>query len=164
MKDITRQAVAVLLCFTWAAPLTVPSTVLLFIAWWSRQVELITYTDECILIWKVREDTILGRFYEGWLGNSLGNNIITWLDPTDGATYNRTIAHERDHTWWQYILGVLILIAYPLNSAFIWLFQKTRHSYYDNWFERRARKAAGQPLEIPKAQWRDGPGDRWAWW
>lgn len=76
----------------------------------------------------------------------------------------RTINHERRHCFHWYVLGVFFILVYPLNSVFVYLFQKSKHSYFDNWFERDARKSAGQQLDIPKSQWSNGPEDRWIWW
>jgi hypothetical protein len=75
-----------------------------------------------------------------------------------------TMLHEGNHCKDWFWMGGYGLLFYFLNSVWIWMFQKTKHAYYDNWFERRARTAAGQQIDIPPEQWPDGKDDRWSWW
>jgi len=84
--------------------------------------------------------------------------------PADDAWVARTIVHEGEHGIHWLWLGSLFYVAYLGHSLFIYLFQKEKHAYLDNWSERLARKAAGQLVDIPKEQWPDGPKDRWPWW
>jgi hypothetical protein len=41
--------------------------------------------------------------------------------------------------------------------------ENKQHIYFDNWFERRARKTAGQLVDIPRSMWPDGPDDYNPW-
>jgi hypothetical protein len=75
----------------------------------------------------------------------------------------RTILHEQRHVQQQMVTGIFHFPIYFLMSCFIWLFLKSKHAYYDNWFEIDARREAGQRVYISRDQWRD-PDDRWSWW
>jgi hypothetical protein len=106
----------------------------------------------------------------GWLWDQMKNG--NWAGWSSGAfivirddfiNVHRTIIHEERHVLQQYVFGVFQPILYFLASVFIWVFLRSRHSYYDNPFERDARRSAGQRVDIPKEAWRD-PNDRWAWW
>lgn len=99
---------------------------------------------------------------KGWAGYALGNAV--YVVDVGFDRWERTVKHERAHVFQQYVFGVFWLPLYFLASIFIFLFVRRLHSYYDNPFERHARKAAGQQQDIPKSQWSDGPNDRWAWW
>lgn len=92
----------------------------------------------------------------GWRGFAVGAVIFIGEDCTD-----RTLVHEERHVLQQMVFGVFQPILYVLISLFIYAFVWNKHSYYDNLFERDARKAAGQRVDIPKSYWK---GDRWIWW
>jgi hypothetical protein len=85
-------------------------------------------------------------------------------DTLDDAWVARTIVHEGAHCWQFLILGLLQPVLYLGHSVFILIFQKSKHPYLDNWFERAARKKAGQRVDIPRTEWPQGPRDRWPWW
>ena len=76
----------------------------------------------------------------------------------------RTWNHEGRHCLQQSRWGVLFYLAYGINVAYLWLFKKDKHAYHDCYFERDARKAAGQLVDIPREQWMHGPNDYWPWW
>ena len=61
-----------------------------------------------------------------------------------GAFNKERYAHESYHTRDWEKLGVLFLPLYGLAS--LWAAVKYRNFYEDNWFERRARKAAAESL------------------
>ena len=69
------------------------------------------------------------------------------------------------------ILGIIIYGSiYIGHMMWILVTQKikgapyTKHAYYDCIFERLARKAAGQLVDIPANQWSWGDKDLWPWW
>jgi len=94
----------------------------------------------------------------GWAGFAVGPVMFV---SAKHAESDRTLVHEERHVLQQMVFGVFQPILYVLISVFIWCFIWTKHSYYDNPFERDARRAAGQRIDIPKHFWK---GDRWAWW
>jgi hypothetical protein len=96
----------------------------------------------------------------GWTGWASGVFIVMRYDCIDSHT---TLVHEERHVKQQMVFGIFQPITYFLISVFIWLFLRTKHSYYDNPYERDARRAAGQRVDIPKSFWRN-PNDRWSWW
>ena len=79
------------------------------------------------------------------------------------AKLQRIIIHERQHVLQQYWFGLLQPVLYVLFCAVIWVTMPEKHSYYDNPFEKDARRAAGQDVDIPREKWKD-PNDRWYWW
>lgn len=85
-------------------------------------------------------------------------------DKSDDAWVTRTIVHEGTHCRQFLILGLLQPLLYLGHSGFIFFFQKSKHAYLDNWFERQARKRAGQLVDIPREKWPQGTNDRWPWW
>ena len=85
------------------------------------------------------------------------------LDDKDGTVIT-VLLHELRHVQQQCWLGILMPLAYVVSSIAIWLYGHDKHAYYDNWFERDARRYAGQQVEIPRDRWPDGPHDRWPWW
>ena len=110
--------------------------------------------------------SVEGRWYERtwmkkWAGFCTGAVIVYRHDYVGSE---RTEKHERQHAKQCYWFGIFQPIAYFSHCLFIWFFQKNKHAYLDNWFERDARRAAGQPVDIPPEQWFEGPDDRWPWW
>jgi len=101
------------------------------------------------------------KLWIGWRGWS-GPGVIVIRDGLDTDAYMRTVRHELEHIWQQLWWGPLFYPAYGLASVWIWCFMPSKHSYYDNPFERAARRVAGQPVDIPKELWRGD--DRWIWW
>jgi hypothetical protein len=79
-----------------------------------------------------------------------------------------TRIHELRHCHQQFKWGIFFYPAYFFSSLWIiisnlWRKEK-RHAYLDNWFERDARRAAGQLVDIPRSRWMDGPDDHIPWW
>lgn len=78
-----------------------------------------------------------------------------------------TRKHEVRHCIQQFWLGVFFYPAYGLAMAWtlisnIWS-STEKHPYHDNPFERDARKAAGQKVNISREDWMDGPDDYCPW-
>jgi len=76
----------------------------------------------------------------------------------------RTVLHERQHAVQNFYGGIFHWMLYLGHSVFIFIFQKDKHAYADNWFERDARRAAGQKVDLTRDEWYWGPDDRWPWW
>lgn len=123
-----------------------------------------------LFVWKFRVSN-LASWYTGlwsdWAGWS-GPCVIFYKDQPgtfDDAWVERTLIHEDDHCFWQFVFGVFFYPIYSAASLGIWLFGgEHRHAYLDNPFERRARQTAGQVVDIPRDRWMHGAYDRWAWW
>lgn len=131
----------------------------------ARQVESVNMGPFFTFIVDFKNDARFCRrqmLAKGWAGYAWGN--VVFVVDTDTERWDRTVRHELKHVFQQYIFGTLQPIIYFLVSIFIWLFVRKLHSYYDNPFERQARRYAGQRINIPKSKWKDGPEDRWAWW
>ena len=124
------------------------------------------------------------------VGVSSTETIIQWLEPVEGSWLDkrykyggqamgafvllnrnltdkqrkRIMIHEETHVLQQYALGIFQPVVYVLASVFIYIFMPKKHSYYDNPFERQARKRAGQIVNIPPEDWTGGSNDRWLFW
>jgi len=151
----------------WALPATILTYVfyvlpmwlifrdLVFVRWAQYGVAEFILADKDLEKWYVR----LWRDWGGWGGPGM---FIWKGDRTTLICTTRL--HELCHVEQQFRWGIFFYPAYLLSSVFIWLFQRSRHAYLDNPFEREARKAAGQLVDIPRDQWPHGPRDHWPWW
>lgn len=74
---------------------------------------------------------------ENLRGQSMGGVVLLSRDASA-----KTLAHEWRHAQQQMVLGLFILIAYPVSSLAAAL--RGRHWYWDNVFEADARREAGQ--------------------
>lgn len=132
------------------------------------------WIDEHLCItWEI---DMLSDFYEnameGWFGFVLGcNRIVVDIDrPTreasnDEETENyKMLRHELRHVFQNYCWGIFFYPVYILATLYLWIFEKDKHAYLDNPFERNARKFAGQKVDIPREEWPDGKNDRFPWW
>jgi hypothetical protein len=154
-----------ILGFFWAVPMSIFGWLFglfLLLTW---QVDSIEVQEDWTFVWDLKnwgwfqKKSMEGR---GWAGFSIGNNVF--IKDVVGKRWSRTLAHEVAHCHQWYTLGLLFPLVYILESVRLYVFEKELHSYYDNRFEMEARKCAGQPVKIPRSQWKDGPTDRWAWW
>jgi len=154
-----------LLGILWSLPVCIITWVFTIILLVAGQVEKIYAGPYLTYVVDLKNDARFCRrqmLAKGWAGYALGNAVI--VVDTYGERWERTVKHERAHVYQQYVFGVPWLVLYFLASVFIFLFLWHLHSYYDNPFERHARRAAGQKVDIPRSQWMSGPKDRWAWW
>lgn len=149
--------------FIWVLPVSILIWIFLGILYLFRQISEIRVDKDLAFVWEVASGTWFYRVGGGWWGWSAGNNVILYSD-VDKARKSANYIHEKEHVVQQYAWGIFFFPAYIVESVSLWLLKKNKHSYYCNHFERGAREAAGQPIDIPKKEWRDGPNDRWAWW
>ena len=112
----------------------------------------VTFRKDCWGIFK--------KMWQRWSG--LATFAVSWMR-WDVGKKSQTERHENRHNLQFFILGLLGYVAYVAHTAFIFFFQKDKHSYLDNWFERDARRAAGQKVDIPRGEWNWGPNDRFPW-
>lgn len=161
MSENTKRALG----FFWALPMSLLGWIFGLLLLVLRQTEFPKVQENWTFIWDL---TNWGWFFKkamdarGWVGFSIGNNIF--VKDVDGVRWKRTLDHETAHCYQWFSLGLLFPLVYILESVRVYFLEKKLHSYYDNCFEIEARKCAGQPVEIPRTQWKDGPTDRWAWW
>lgn len=145
----------------WAAPLTIPSLILSWILVACRQLNFCRFSLDALTC---EFKTVKGNWLERkllaqWAGMNLAGAI--WYNQAY-ADSEKTQKHERWHALQCYVLGIFMPALYFLCAAWIWLFQKDKHAYMDNPFERGARRAAGQPVEVDYKAWFGE--DRWPWW
>lgn len=172
--------------FLWALPLTLLTWLVIVPLWFARQFEFVVWRKDCTITWDIDNRSWLGRKLfggRGWGGFSAATNRIV-LDSTEqkGVTprvarcedgglagpgrdryrWTRTDRHEGNHCRWCMVFGILFWPVYGACSLFIRLFLSHRlHWYLDNPFERMARRAAGQRVDIPKEEWHRHVGDWW---
>ena len=111
------------------------------------------------------------KLWEKWGGWASAPFVIFNID-YDLAKINLAYAddcdklriHELKHIEQQFWLGICYHPAYFLMLIWIYFFKKEKHPYYDCPFERDARAAAGQDVEVSRDQWAWGPDDSWPWW
>lgn len=154
-----------LLGFIWLLPATI--LVWLFYVlplWVSNNITYHGSVSGTFFIFKFRTSKNKSNWYakawKDWAGWSGPCVIIFRHDCYDDST----LLHELRHCKQQFVFGILHYPIYLLSSALIWLFISNRHAYLDNPFERDARKAAGQMVDIPREYWMHGPDDRWPFW
>ena len=151
--------------FIWALPASIIGWLFLGFLSLFRQIDDFEIRRGFVFCWDVKND---GWFYRNslksgkWGGFCIGNNIVI-VDLYPLSKYARTYTHEYEHVRQNFKLGPLFYPLYILESLYIFICMPKQHSYYDNCFEKAARKAAGQKIEIPRSEWKD-PNDRWAWW
>lgn len=153
---------AILTCTT-GLTVTLPMTVHYIILYYLKQVDLLWIDQSLTCAWETRKGSWFDELMDGYHGSGWGNHILL-NDNLGTPVYGRTLKHEDNHVFWQKVLGILMPVLYLLFMLFILAFLWSKHSYYDNPFERSARRAAGQQLDIPKSKWADGPEDRWLFW
>lgn len=109
------------------------------------------------------------KAWKDWWGWSGPCVVVTREVPDFSGRYARTLDHELRHCAQQFVFGPLHYPLYALCLVVVWILGQfpqweNLHAYYDNPFERDARRAAGQPVNIPRDLWKKGPDDRWPWW
>jgi hypothetical protein len=111
----------------------------------------------------VAESGWYARKWQRWTGSS-GPGFLIYRPIESERVLRRMFIHEIRHNMQQLVFGPLFYPAYAMASAAIWLLCEDYHAYLDNPFERDARRAAGQPVDIPRRHWPHGPNDRNPWW
>ena len=134
--------------------------------WFAGTFEKVSLSKRLGIIWDVANDTkFFKESMDGWYGFVLGGNICVVDVP------------DREHEWWfehlehedgghiiqNYWLGVLFIPVYTVCTLWLYLFCHSKHSYHDNPFERRARRVAGQKVDLTPEEWTDGRNDRFPW-
>jgi hypothetical protein len=162
-----------LLGFIWALPATIPTWLFYILpAWALGWIRLDGSADFLVAQFSVNDETVKNwytRFWKDWGGFGGPCVVILKDDPKDSSRYARTLLHERRHAFQILCLGIFQPVIYILISGALWVSAKVgispdTHPYLDNPFERDARKAAGQMVDIPREMWRRGPSDHWPWW
>lgn len=159
-----------ILQFLWLLPVTIPVWLFYILPLWLiwRDLKYTGSPDFLVAAFVLAKKDLepwhvkLWRDWAGW-----GGPCVLILRVYEGATpaeIQRTTLHELKHVWQQFCLGIFFYPAYIVESIYIWLACKQLHAYHDNWFEREARRAAGQPVLIPQHLWMHGRHDRWPWW
>jgi hypothetical protein len=130
-----------------------------------RQFKFAGFAGFGIPIFEVRDDHMLGfmrHYWELYNGHAIPLSIVCHLSASNKSTQERTVLHEMEHIDQYCKYWLFFFLLYFGHSIYLRLFTM-QHSYYDNYFEIEARRAAGQMIVIPIQYWQD-PNDRWIWW
>jgi len=167
--------------FIWLLPATILFWLIYVLPIWAARYTKLESVDWPVFKFKLRaKDNWYARLWKKWWGWS-GPCVYIYKDAEYiQSEYEQRIdpqwlekevktteVHEVRHCLQQLIFGPLHYPLYFLSSVGLWIYgtitNKDIHSYYDNPFEKDARRAAGQPVHIPRSQWMDGPNDRIPW-
>lgn len=152
-----------LLGFIWVLPVNILAWIWLLYLKFTGQIEKVTWYEDLSASWDIKNDSRFFKTMAGWYGFTLGSNIVC-IDVAPWDVYKQHLMHETAHVYQQYILGVFFFPVYILTSLFIYCFVWSKHPYIDNFFEKWARKRAGQLVKIPKEDRERYMKDRWPWW
>jgi len=162
MRKIFRQ---LLFClgFVWVLPVNILVWIWLLYLEFTGQVQSVSFCSNLSLIWDIDNRSSFYKRMKGWYGFTLGSNIVC-IDVYPKALYATHIRHETGHVYQQYIFGVLFFPVYILTSVFMYFLLPKTSPYIDNFFEKWARKYAGQMVKIPSEDRERYMKDRWPWW
>ena len=149
-----------ILGFLFCLPITVACWAFVLFLFLLGQINRVEARRDLTLIWWLNPNGFFYRAFPQWNGFSIGANVFIFTN-CDRKKNERTELHERKHSHQWYTYGGIFPVIYILESLRIFFFIKDKHSYYDNEYERAARKYAGQQVNIPRSFWK---GDRWIWW
>jgi len=160
-----------LILANWFVPLALSWAYVLF-AWIPGWIRFSGYVGSMTWAFDLQDETVdnwYTRAWAGWAGFGAMSVIILRDRPSQDERYGTTIKHECRHSVQVWALGLLQPVLYILFSLALFLSAKAGltpelHPYLDNPFERDARKAAGQEVNIPRNRWHRGPNDYWPWW
>lgn len=125
-----------MLRYVWAAPATLIGLVLALLALGRGRVAIVDAVVEAhgpLLRWAL---THLTPLCGGIAAITFGHVVLA----RDAESLEWTRSHERVHVRQYERWGVLFLPAYVAASA--WALMRGGHVYFDNWFEREARREA----------------------
>lgn len=154
--------------FVWLLPVTLPLWLCYIIPLClTRKIRLVTWERRGV----ARFDLLVksgwyADIWRDWAGCALPYAIIVRTD-IERLQRIRTIAHELRHVdqlfafgpffYPLYFLCSLVLSVYRLGDASI-------HPYFDNPFERDARRRAAQPIVLSRIYWPHGHRHPRDWW
>lgn len=160
--------------FIWLLPMTLIVWLFYVLPLMWKDLKFVGWADLFVAHFTVKsKHSWYAKVWREWLGWS-GPCVVVTRDAVEEwpelpsseieKANQRTLKHELRHANQQFVFGPLHYPLYGLMSLWIWFFVKWKHAYLDNPFERDARKAAGQRVNVPPDLWPKGPKDRWPWW
>jgi hypothetical protein len=167
-----KQAL-IILGVLWLLPITILVWLFYILPLTLRDIEYIGQPSFMVFHFQlISKRSWYARLWRDWLGWS-GPCVIIARNPDNlftpvKASMAKIIIHETRHCYQQFVFGPLFYPAYILCSIVLWMLGKFTsrkiHAYLDNPFERDARRAANQQVNIPPEQWPQGSNDMWPWW
>lgn len=160
LEDMMWQLLFKLVGNVWMFPMTVLAALYLGVFRMMGWVRFERLTPWAILLCVPSGNWLYNKMKGKWSGWASGPFVIMrW----DYLCNKKSLLHETQHVKQHMVAGIFYIPMYILMSTTIWLFWKNKHAYYDNPYERAARKAAGQQVDRPKEAW-EKENDRWPWW
>lgn len=149
--------------FFWVLPLTVIVWLLYILPLWllARDYRFVRVLEPGIIMLELVNIDVSAwhtRLWRDWGGVGLPCAVLL---RARYATDPKLIRHELEHCYQLFRWGIFQPIIYVFTSLFIYFFVPSKHPYYDNPFERQARRVAGQVVDIPRSKW---GSSRWIWW
>lgn len=141
--------------FVWSFPVSFLARVVFAFFVLFKQLRQPDNLGQFIMLWVVEPDSWLSKRMKGWYGFTVGNNIVV-VDLL--PAHKKHLEHEKVHVQQNFIFGITFYPVYIIISLFLFFFTKL-HPYFDNPFERWARRSAGQEVEVNTSG-----KDRWIWW
>jgi hypothetical protein len=162
------------LYINWGIPFVCSLLYVLWLRYVSRDIVFVSCMRAGVipaLRWRlVSKRSWYAKAWQDWYGVGLFCQIIhrDEADTDDDAYVAETIHHEMRHVLQWVILGLLFPVLYVLHFAWLLVVESLkaapeRHPYLDNWFERDARRAAGQVVDVARGHWPHGPDDLNPW-
>lgn len=157
-----------LMGFCWLLPVTLLFWVFYLLPLWYRDFRFRGWVGFGVARFELQsQHSWYAKLWRDWAGFA-GPCCILHRRGLTGRQLTRTLQHEYRHCMQQLLFGPLFYPVYALCSVAIWVYSSAvdddYHAYLDNPFERDARRAAGQPVYIPRRLWPQGRKDRWPWW
>jgi hypothetical protein len=141
--------------FLWCLPVTLLAWPVFKILELCKQVKATHDGDSLIILWVVVPGSRLSVRMEGWYGFTVGSHIVV-VDVL--SKHKKNLEHEKVHVQQNFIFGITFYPVYVIMSLVLFFFTKL-HPYFDNPFERWARRSAGQEVNVKTVG-----KDRWIWW
>lgn len=161
MKTLLR-----IIQFVWLLPATILVWLFYILPMWLifRDLVFVSWAELFVAEFRLADKDLEPWYAKAWRDWYGWGGPCVFIRRDDSTNLEKTRIHELRHCEQQFIWGVFFYPAYFFDSVLIWLFAKNLHAYLDNWFERDARKTAGQIVDIPREMWPQGEEDHWPWW
>ena len=136
-----------ILGYLWASPVTIVGLLYVNLCYLLGWYDWVALRGDG-LVWRVNDSSPswLKKLWKNWGGHAIGNVVVL---NTSVELDSKTLTHELKHVDQVMRLGVFQPIIYGLNLFAIKLGCPGSNPYYDNCFEIDARRAAGQPVDMP---------------
>jgi hypothetical protein len=141
--------------FVWSFPVSLLARLVFSFFVLFKQLKKPSKLEGFITLWVVKPNSWLSWKMSGWYGFTVGSHIVV-VDVL--SKHKKNLEHEKVHVQQNFIFGITFYPVYIIMSLVLFFFTKL-HPYFDNPFERWARRSAGQEVDVETSG-----KDRWLWW